>query len=174
MSESTSSQVHTFAPPYTAMSAAAKIPPELFDDIIFFVGYDLPDNTSRLTWAIEGARQKYLEDVQLLRACALTCVRWANTTRQRLFRTLILRSSDDLRMLKRFLRSPPSPRISSIGAYLESLTVHFTLDRYPWFYDIPSLRSNGASKLIRKKPFVHTGAGRSIPPCTTHTVHTKF
>ncbi|KAI0799654.1 hypothetical protein BC629DRAFT_1591825 [Irpex lacteus] len=144
MSQSASSQVHTFAPPYTALATAAEIPQELFDNIVYFVRDSLPDI---LSLGDEDYKRGYYEKVRTIGACALTCVRWANLTRPRMLRKLVLRSPDDLRTLKCLLRASHSPRISRIGQHLETLIVYCSLERYPWFYDIQSLRSKGASRL---------------------------
>ncbi|KAI0801947.1 hypothetical protein BC629DRAFT_1591609 [Irpex lacteus] len=137
--------------PTSGLSSAARIPQELFDTIVSFIGHD-----QRLGLELHGrefdfaSHESRKEEIQHLSASALTCVRWANLTRGRMFHSVVLRSPDDLRSLKSFLRpSRPDTRIRSIGDCLQTLVVFYQLDRYPWFYDIQTLRANGAHTLDR-------------------------
>ncbi|KAI0088199.1 hypothetical protein BDY19DRAFT_994121 [Irpex rosettiformis] len=110
-------------------SAAARIPPELYSNILVFVGpYDILSTPSR-------SREKK-EAKQLLSACSLTCFYWATQCRERIFRFLILRSLEDIRTLRSFTSSP-LPRLPSILAQVRYLTAEWKLAQgQPWIHNL--------------------------------------
>ena len=129
----------------SAPSLAASIPPELFKNVLAYVGdeyllanRDIWDTTSPNHVSAVAARR---DEMRHLSACALTCVYWAQLTRARMFRQLILRSSKDMSGLLSLLRAPQSPRIPPICDILRYLPVFYTLGDLLWFHNIAGLRS---------------------------------
>ncbi|KAI0084299.1 hypothetical protein BDY19DRAFT_541759 [Irpex rosettiformis] len=124
-------------------SLGASIPPELFEDILFYVG-----NEDRLKPCEDPTARR--EEMKHLSACALTCVYWAQLTRERMFGRLILRSSKDTSGLRSLLtHASPSDRIDPIGTFLERLVVYYKLGDLPWFHNVPGLVASGAYNLRR-------------------------
>ena len=126
-------------------SLAASIPPELFENILAYVrneaqlfSDDIFDTTSPHNASALAARR---DGMRYLSACALTCVYWAQLTRQHIFFLLILRSSKDMYGLLSLFRAPQSPRITPICDILQDLYVYYTLGDHPWFHNLAGLRS---------------------------------
>lgn len=127
-------------------SFGASIPPELFKNILGFVGdagrlgYDR--YYGYLTNKIDPVARR--EEMKQLSACASTCVYWAQLTRPCMFEFLVLRSAKDMSDLLFLLRAPQSPRIDPICDMLTWLYVAYTLGDYPWFHNL--------TRLFRKTP----------------------
>lgn len=122
-------------------SLGASIPPELFKNILAFVG-----DVDRLGYKyypfslrdeIDPVARR--EEMRHLSACASTCVYWAQLSRPLMFRTLILRSAKDMYGLHFLLRAPQSPRIMPICIMLKHLYVVYTLGDHPWFHNLTRL-----------------------------------
>ncbi|KAI0084666.1 hypothetical protein BDY19DRAFT_997574 [Irpex rosettiformis] len=121
---------------------AATIPPELFEVILLHVG-----DEDRLRSHENAATRR--EEMKHLSACALTCVYWAQLTRARMFRLLVLRSSKDLRDLRSILLlTAASDRLAPIGKFLASLVIYYKLGEPPWFYNAGGLKTSGAERLL--------------------------
>ena len=121
-------------------SLAASIPPELFKNVLAYVGdecllvnTDMLDTTSPNHVSAIAARR---DEMRHLSACTLTCVYWAQLTREHLFQRLILRSSKDMSGLLSFIHAPQSPRIPPICDILRYLFVYYTLGDQPWFHNL--------------------------------------
>ena len=126
-------------------SVAANTPPELFKNILAYVGDeerldddDIFDTTSPKHASAIAARR---DEMKHLSACALTCVYWAQLIRGCMFQYLILRSSKDMSGLLSLLRAPQSPRISPICDILQELHVYYTLGDHPWFHNLSGPQS---------------------------------
>ena len=120
-------------------SLAASIPPELFKNILAYVG-----SAGRPGYVSDGVRTYFdvdvrREEMKQLSACALTCVYWAQSTRERMFQFLILRSSKDMSGYLSLLRAAQSPRIPPICDILQYLAVYYTLGDHPWFHNLTGL-----------------------------------
>lgn len=126
-------------------SLAASIPPELFKNILFFVGDEerLDPLEHRFTLAARREEMKHLS------VCASTCVYWAQLTRERMFELLVLRSSKDLSDLKSLLRTPSATpsRIEPLGKILRDVAVYYTLGDRPWFHNVGGLKACGVPHL---------------------------
>ena len=123
-------------------SLAASIPPELFRDILAYVGDEARlgfDKYLRFSSSLDPDARR--EEMKHLSACASTCVYWAQLTRERMFEHLILRSSKDMYGLLSLLRAPQSPRIPPICNILGDLYVYYTLGDHPWFHNLAGLPS---------------------------------
>ncbi|KAI0084303.1 hypothetical protein BDY19DRAFT_997794 [Irpex rosettiformis] len=121
-------------------SLGASIPPELFEDILFYVG-----DEGRLWCSVDPTARR--EEMKHLSACALTCVYWAQLTRERMFRRLVLRSAKDINDLRSLLRASSSDRLNPIGKILLELVIYYKLGDLLWFYNVPGLVASGADKL---------------------------
>ncbi|KAI0084322.1 hypothetical protein BDY19DRAFT_997811 [Irpex rosettiformis] len=122
------------------LSLGASIPPELFEDILFYVG-----DEKRL-WYDEDPMARR-EEMKHLSACALTCAYWAQLTRERMFDRLVLRSGKDLNDLRTLLRASSSDRLDPIGVLLSKVVIYYKLGDLLWFYNLPGLVASGANKL---------------------------
>ena len=123
-------------------SLAASIPPELFRNILAYVGDEARlgyDGYLHLSSSLDPDARR--EEMKHLSACASTCVYWAQLTRERMLPLLILRSSKDMSSLLSFLRAPQSPRIPPICNILRYLHVFYTLGDHPWFHSLADLQS---------------------------------
>ena len=125
------------------VSLAACIPPELFDNILSFVGdqfrlYPFFDDFNPAAWR---------EETKHLSVCAATCVRWARLTRPRMFDHIVLRSYQDLHRLQSLLSCSSSRRIESVGNVLKGLTLLYTLGDHPWFHGVAGLKASWAPSL---------------------------
>ncbi|KAI0084318.1 hypothetical protein BDY19DRAFT_542839 [Irpex rosettiformis] len=121
-------------------SLGASIPPELFEDILFYVG-----DGDRLMPSEDPTARR--EEMKHLSACALTCVYWAQLTRVDMFQRLVLRSSKDISGLRSLLRASSSDRLDPIGTFFEELVIYYKLDDVPWFHNVPGLVASGADVL---------------------------
>ncbi|KAI0084307.1 hypothetical protein BDY19DRAFT_542406 [Irpex rosettiformis] len=121
-------------------SLGASIPPELFEDILFYVG-----DRDQLRASEDPTARR--EEMKHLTACALTCVYWAQSARRRMFRQLVLRSAKDLNDLRSLLPVSASSRLAPIGAILRYLVIYYKLGDLIWFYNVPGLVASGANKL---------------------------
>ncbi|KAI0084333.1 hypothetical protein BDY19DRAFT_997816 [Irpex rosettiformis] len=121
-------------------SLGASIPPELFEHILFYVG-----DEDRLGPCEDPTARR--EEMKHLSACALTCVYWAQLTRGRMFRRLVLRSTKDINGLRSLLRASSSDRLNPIGRLLSELVICYKLGDLLWFYNVPGLVASGANRL---------------------------
>lgn len=97
------------------MSAATRIPPELFEEILWYVcRRDLPPG-----WIV------YDDDRRNVSSCGRVCQHWAVPCRLKLFDDIILRSAEDVQELKAMLDSPP-PCFTMPA--LSNIIQHFRLD----------------------------------------------
>ena len=75
------------------LATGADIPPELFDDILWFITHDNYGHSTAIT-----SSEKHV-----LSICGTVCRHWARDSRPHLFRHLKLRSGDDLESLHTIL-----------------------------------------------------------------------
>ena len=111
-------------------SVAAQIPPELYTNILSFVGpYDV--------LSIPGPSNEKKEAKRHLSACSLTCFYWATQCRERLFRFITLKSGEDIHAFRSFTRRPP-PRLPPILAQTRFLTAEWDLrtQKRPWVHNL--------------------------------------
>ncbi|KAI0084321.1 hypothetical protein BDY19DRAFT_997810 [Irpex rosettiformis] len=121
-------------------SLGASIPPELFEDVLYYVG-----DEKRLRNDKDPTARR--EEMKHLSACALTCVYWAQLARWRMFERLVLRSAKDISSLRSLLRASPSDRMDSIGTFFEELVIYYKLGDVPWFHSVSGLVASGADAL---------------------------
>lgn len=122
-------------------SIGAIVPPELFANILSFVGDEV-----RLCPREDPTDRR--EEMKHLSACALTCVYWAQLTRPHMFSEPVLRSADDLHRLHSFLRASVSERIEPIGRFIRRPSVFYKLGDHLWFYHLGRLKASGAHELL--------------------------
>lgn len=116
--------------------AAARIPPELYDEIFSAVKdkHDLVRHYQNTT-----ARRRTL---QYLSGFASVDIYWANLVRPRMFQILVLRSARDFYGLLALLRMPCSSRIRPISHCLRAVAVFYRLEDYFWCHDLERLQTN--------------------------------
>lgn len=116
--------------------AAARIPPELYDEIFSAVKdeHDLIRHYEDTT-----ARRRTL---QYLSGFASVGIYWANLVRPRMFQILVLRSARDFYGLLALLRMPCSSRIRPISHCLRAVAVFYRLEDYFWCHDLERLQKN--------------------------------
>ncbi|KAI0092212.1 hypothetical protein BDY19DRAFT_903925 [Irpex rosettiformis] len=107
-------------------------------------GLSRPQYTSRALQEHPMARR---EEMKHLSACALTCVYWAQLTRQRMFERLVLWSPKDLCGLRPLLRASKNGRLDPIGHFIRVLVVYYKLGDHPWFHSVGGLEASGADEL---------------------------
>ena len=111
-----------------ASSAAAKIPEELFEGILWHV------------WNSKG------EDyTRRLSISSLVCKYWARQCRQMLFHWITLRTPDNAKRFYEMLRRPALPGLQPIAALIRDLKIEAQNMDEPWFHlvfmIIPKLQS---------------------------------
>ena len=130
-------------PPMTSLGAS--IPPELFVNILDFVGFEsFGVQLGPIDPTYLAARR---EVKRCLSACASTCLYWAKLTRDRLFRDLVVRSREDLHDLRSLLRSSPNAQLAPVGDFLYALLVFHTVGDHLWLYELPALVKFEAPRL---------------------------
>ncbi|KAI0768940.1 hypothetical protein BC629DRAFT_1535647, partial [Irpex lacteus] len=81
----------------------ANIPPELFDNIVSFVGGNYYTESRRLIWRTPSRShgQSRTDELRTLKMCSLVCLRWANFCRERIFldTTLVISSYEAAEIL---------------------------------------------------------------------------
>ena len=128
------------------ISLAASIPPELFKDILSFVG----DTTLLIPQAQSSEDQPARRaEMKHLSVCASTCIYWARLTRERMLSMLILRSYTDLCDFRSLLRAPSSTRLDPIGNLVQALYVFYKLDDRFWPHNVGGLKVHGLRSLYR-------------------------
>lgn len=126
-------------------SLGASIPPELFVNILDFVGFEsFGVQLSPIDPTYIAARREVKRG---LSACASTCLYWAKLARDRLFRDLVVRSSKDLHDLRSLLRSSPNAQLVPVGDLLYVLLVFHTVGDHLWLYELPALVASGVPRL---------------------------
>ncbi|KAI0083172.1 hypothetical protein BDY19DRAFT_746559 [Irpex rosettiformis] len=95
--------------------ASTRIPPELFDDILFYLFLDLDSN--RVTVNKRLSRR-------VIMVCSLVCCHWANLCRKALFRNkhFTIRSSEEAQTLVKYA-TQGSPSLVPIPTLIESISV---------------------------------------------------
>ncbi|KAI0092282.1 hypothetical protein BDY19DRAFT_590732 [Irpex rosettiformis] len=122
------------------VSLAESIPPELFKNILIYVG-----DEGRLEPCEDPTARR--EEMRHLSACSLTCVYWAQLTRKRMLDTLVLRSGKDLYGLRLLHRASSSDRLPSIGELLRELAIFYKLGDLPWFHNVSGLVASGLNRV---------------------------
>jgi hypothetical protein len=103
-------------------SAAAYTPPELFNDILWFILHEYYERTAR----------------RALSRCGQVCRHWARVCRPLLFRKIELHSANDLSSFKHILLTPPPLGLPSITEYVQDVTLNIGCAGYPWAHRIQS------------------------------------
>ncbi|KAI0763895.1 hypothetical protein BC629DRAFT_968707 [Irpex lacteus] len=93
-----------------ATSLGSRIPPELFDDILFYVNVDRvsQQEDEELGSLIRDPGMPSTQDILTdLRRCSLVCLFWANRCREHMFSdaTLWIRSYEDAKIFRRYVIS---------------------------------------------------------------------
>ena len=124
-------------------SLGTSIPPELFENILYFVGND-PRIDPHDVWSQSAQR----EQKKHVSACAATCVYWARLTRPHIFHDIVLKSYNDYREFLSLLRAyPSSQQLESVGSMLKSITLRYTLGDLPWFHSfVANFKTYGIEK----------------------------
>lgn len=120
------------------MATAASIPPELFEDILFYV---CEDTDGPVYSDSEGPDLQYRETLKNIAACSLTCVYWARVCRQRMFRRVWIKSYDKLHAFSSLISNTPKG-FEAIVDYVWYVTLVQHVEDRPWLYHIqlqPSL-----------------------------------
>ncbi|KAI0768943.1 hypothetical protein BC629DRAFT_807679 [Irpex lacteus] len=104
-------------------SVSSTVPPELFDNILSYVGPpDDTETTSRPLWRRDSTKK---HDVRShpLEACSLVCRHWAERCRSRMFsgRTLVLSSYDDAKVFQTYTTNG-STSLTPVYELIDSLT----------------------------------------------------
>ncbi|KAI0763917.1 hypothetical protein BC629DRAFT_1596848 [Irpex lacteus] len=122
--------VHELTAPESWMPLAARIPPELFDDILFFVNVDRVSqrkehNRGSGNYLTRNRGEASPEDVLTdLKQCSLVCLFWANRCREHMFseRTLEIRSYEDAEIFRRYFVGGCS-RLTPVNQLIERIDV---------------------------------------------------
>jgi hypothetical protein len=117
-------------------STAANIPPELFDDILWYIPPFRYIDGLGLGLGAYRALPESKEEKSHLSLCSLVCRHWARLCRPHIFAYVRLRCSDDLHAFKRILLMPPPARLPSIAEYVKH--VHIFVERIepPWVHHL--------------------------------------
>ncbi len=107
---------------------AADIPPELFDDILFYV---CEHAWSLLDLSLEIQDRK--EAVKDVAACSLTCVYWARFCRQWMFRNISVRNYDDMCAFSSLVVNTPKT-LQPICEYVDVATLVQHVGDRPWLH----------------------------------------
>lgn len=139
------------------MSAATKIPPELFEDILWYVCRRDQD----AEWVVVG------DDRRNVSSCGRVCRHWALPCRLKLFGKVTLRSAEDAQELKAMLDSdPPSPTMPPLCNIIRAVQIDARNDARPWLHlvrltIIPRLRESSA-EIVLAVDGSHSGESRVI------------
>ncbi|KAI0798703.1 hypothetical protein BC629DRAFT_243213 [Irpex lacteus] len=110
------------------VAAAATLPPELFDSILFYVcefAVDLLDPE-----AMTPSRKQTIKDIT---ACSLTCVYWARICRERIFKKIWIKNYEDLCAFSSLASSTPKG-FKPISALAERATLVLHIADRPWLH----------------------------------------
>ncbi|KAI0763898.1 hypothetical protein BC629DRAFT_1737943 [Irpex lacteus] len=160
---------------------AARIPPELFDDILFFVNVDRVAqreeyNRNNGNYLTRNRGEPSPEDVLTdLKQCSLVCLFWANRCREHMFsdRTLVINSYEDAEIFRRYVVGG-CPRLMPVHQLISKIVVyqHYKSGRsFLHLLFLPAIRDKFARLSIDGpvpesfKPAKLDTPHWSIPPC---------
>ncbi|KAI0347616.1 hypothetical protein BDW22DRAFT_1349641 [Trametopsis cervina] len=139
------------------ISAAQKIPPELFPKIIHWITSTMYDSR---------------KDIEACTLISLTCRYWSEPCRKFIWKAVTLKSSEDVYSLAKFIDNPPA-RSKSVAAYIESLNVLAVgPPAKPWIHLIPIILKSRLSQ--RSAPHIALSIRQDYDkwdPLPIHTTH---
>ena len=79
-------------------------------------------------------KQLTCEQSRFLALCGQVCRPWAALCRPHLFRSIRLRSAEDVSSFSAILRAPPVAELEPITEHIEHITLEVNLDHRPWLH----------------------------------------
>ena len=150
-------------------SRGVDIPPELFEDVIWYV-------CDRPAWECPLSREQKHDISQ----CGQVCRYWAESCRVKLFSWISLRSAEDFHTFLSMLLSAPLDAVSPIHSLVSYIRADPDGKELPWLHQLPSLlalceidavevdgsriRTASGKPLFRT---LHLALPRSLPPSYT-------
>lgn len=153
---------------------AARIPPELFDDILFYVNVDRASRRhGKYEWGKslqrnrgESSRNDVLTH---LKRCSLVCPFWANKCREHMFsdRTLWIESYEDAEIFRRYIVAG-CPRLTPVHQLISEITLRQDYESRTSFLHLLHLPAI-QDKL--KRLYIHGPVPEGFNPAKLDTPH---
>ncbi|KAI0763910.1 hypothetical protein BC629DRAFT_1596844 [Irpex lacteus] len=137
-------------------SLAARVPPELFDDILFYVNINRASQRwcTRVTNLQRNRGRPSAKDILTdLKQCSLVCLFWANRCREHIFRdrTLEINYYEDAEIFRRYVVGG-CPRLTPVDHLISEIQVSQGYDSRRSFLDLlylPDIQDKLTSLAIR-------------------------